>query len=163
MDRVQPWSRVISGRAVRWALTAAGGVSVDLGVGTGRTLSGPPRWPSLGSLSPDCLSLSRERLDDAGSHSASGTGLAVLADVLYTFAPLAPPLEVWRPLSAFAHAIRCQPLSNGLDASSSAVLVAIALTGLGLGLITFENRDIGVAVRTGPQSRKKPARDNLAR
>lgn len=73
-----------------------------------------------------------------------GAGLAILADVFYTFAPLAPPLEAWRPLSPFTHAIGYDPLTNGLAASSSAVLVAIALAGLRLGLIAFERRDVGV-------------------
>jgi ABC-2 type transport system permease protein len=72
------------------------------------------------------------------------SALAVLAYFWNALTPLSPDLAGWQKYSPFYQGVGYEPIKNGLDAGSAAILLLATLVVLGLGLYRFRQRDLGV-------------------
>jgi ABC-2 type transport system permease protein len=72
------------------------------------------------------------------------TALGVAGYFLNALAPLVEGLKTWRRLSPFYFYIGADPLLNGLKGSHVAVLLSLIVLFIGISLLAFQRRDIGV-------------------
>jgi len=70
------------------------------------------------------------------------SGLALATFVLKTLAPTVPALRPFRFLSPFFFYADHKPLVNGFNHADVAVLAAISVVALGIGLFAFDRRDL---------------------
>ncbi len=71
-----------------------------------------------------------------------GIGVAIAAFLLQVLAPMADWLQPWEKVSPFYWALSSQPLVNGFDLGSVALLVAVCAVLLAATAIAFHRRDI---------------------
>lgn len=124
-------------------LTSVGAVLVSMDIALVRILAATTAMTFLGWAFAGIAFLVAGATGSRGMTLGVGAGAAVALFVWYSFAPLVDALEPWRPLSPFDHAIGYDPVRNGLQLGGSSVLLAIALLGLAVAIVTFARRDVG--------------------
>lgn len=119
-----------------------GAATIDMDIGADRIMATSLALGLLGIAFAGLTVAVAGATGRRGVALGAGAGTAVGSFVLHSFAPLVPDLEPLRPYTPFDHAIGYEPLVNGLEPFGSAVLVAVALAGLAVGLVAFERRDV---------------------
>jgi ABC-2 type transport system permease protein len=127
-----------------WLGLVAGAAWVHMDVGLVRmgeaTLSAALLGIAFGALAlaVGCLRGNR------GLSVGVATAIAVIAYFLNSLAPVVASLQPYRKLSLFYYFIGADPLRNGLNLGHAAVLVAVSLTLVIVGIFAFQRRDVGV-------------------
>ncbi len=129
---------------VLWVTLVVVGGSVDLGVAAG-SMAGPVVMAFLLAISFGALALGIGCATGRRSWASGiATGLAVAAYLVKALAPVSEEVESFQGLSPFYYYDAAQPLVNGIDMGHAAFFLLVVLAFVGLALVMFDRRDVGL-------------------
>lgn len=119
-----------------------GNAIASLGMDVGNIAAAAALIGALGLFIGACAFLCGAATGSSGAAVWGGTGVAVAAWAINTFAGVNPDLEWLVKVSAFYWVLHTKPLDNGMDWVGLAVLLVAAMAVAALGLVTYRRRDL---------------------
>ncbi len=130
--------------AALWLGLALGAAAVDMDLDLGRlaavTLSGVLLGLAFGALALAVGAVTGKR----GLSTAVAGVAGLVAYFINSLAPVVKGLEPYRQLSLLYYYIGADPLRNGLNLGHAVVLLGVTAVLLGVAVLVFQRRDVGV-------------------